>query len=65
MRLLIEHKRKLFKVLLALTALYSLQWTRGWFGDLLNYQVFSDVQLISVVGVLLIVMLYWYHKNEI
>lgn len=65
MRFLIEHKRKAFKILLAITALYCIQWTRGWFSNLLSYQVFSDIQVISIAGVLLVVMLYWYHKNEI
>ena len=65
MKLLIEHKRKLFKVLLAAVALYSIQWTQGWLAGLFNYVLFSDVKLISVVGALLVLMLYWYHKNEI
>ena len=64
-QLLTEHKRKLFKILLAAAVLFSVQWTRDWFKGLLEYQVFSDVQLISVLGLGLAYMLWLYHRRDI
>lgn len=65
MELLREHKRKALKVLMLVAGLYSLQWTRGFLKGLFEYTPIADIQLISLVGVLLLYLAWLYHQQEI